>query len=528
MRNAFAAESNLSQDTIMTFGGYTHLESTNWGNMYETQNLTTDLYPVLSNRPPRGVYREQALTKPNGLYWKDGLMWADGTSLYFNGQLVGTVSDTEKSFAGMGAYIIIFPDKKIYSTEDGTLKNMEVTWTGTVDFTTSSIVFPSNITPSELGFDQYDGVSITGSQYAENNTTPIIYEIRDSDYELAESAGEDEKPNSFYCTPNIFHEESNVNVTIKREVPDMDYIVESDNRIWGCKDHEIYASALGAPSCWNRFEGISTDSYVVTVGSESVFTGAGVELGYVIFFKEDTFHKIYGTKPSNFSAMPSTLRGVAEGSNKSVEVVDEVLWYLSKDGVMAYGGATPESVAAPFGAKRFKNGVGGGIQGKYYISMQDENDEWGLYSYDIDRQLWMHEDNTHAMFMASSGRDLYYIDAADNKIKTITGDSAEVIEWMAEFGDVADGTPAFKSLVRVYLNLWLDEGAECSVWVRYQTAEEWQKVLTLTGDETRRTKIVPIYTRRYSQMALKLTGTGNFKLYGMTRVLEGSTEFGGQ
>ena len=99
---------------------------------------------------------------------------------------------------------------------------------------------------------------------------------------------------------------------------------------------------------------------------------------------------------------------------------------------------------------------------------------------------------------------------------------------MAEFGDVADGTPAFKSLVRVYLNLWLDEGAECSVWVRYQTAEEWQKVLSLTGDETRRTKIVPIYTRRYSQMALRLTGTGNFKLYGMTRVLEGSTEFGGQ
>ena len=153
MRNAFAAEGNLSQDTIMAFGGYTHLDVTSWGNMYETKNLSTDLYPVLSNRKPRGIYREQALTKPNGLYWKDGLMWADGTSLYFNGELVGTVTDTEKKFAGMGAYIIIFPDKKIFSTEDKSLKNMEVTWTGQVSFTTSSIVFPPSVTPSELGFD---------------------------------------------------------------------------------------------------------------------------------------------------------------------------------------------------------------------------------------------------------------------------------------------------------------------------------------------------------------------------------------
>lgn len=526
MRNAFAAEGNLSQDTILAFGGYTHLESTSWGNMYETKNLSADMYPVLSNRKPRGVYREEALSKPNGLYWKDGLLWADGTSLYFNGELVGTVEDSEKKFCGMGAYIIIFPDKKIFSTEDKSLKNMEVTWSGTVSFTTSSIVFPSSVTPSELGFDQYDGITISGSSYAENNTTPIIYEIRDADFEPAESAGEDEKANSFYCTPNIFHEESNVQVTIKREVPDMDYIVESDNRIWGCKGHEIYASALGAPSCWNRFEGISQDSYAVTVGSESTFTGAGVELGYVIFFKEDTFHKIYGTKPSNFSAMPSTLRGVAKGSDKSVEVVDEVLWYLSKDGVMAYGGATPESVSAAFGEKHFENGVGGGLNGKYYISMQDENDEWGLYAYDIERQLWIHEDDTHALFMASSGRELYYIDAADNKIKTMVGDSTETVEWEAEFGDICDGTPAFKSVVRVYLNLWLDEGATCKVWTRYQSDEEWEQQISLTGDETRRTKIVPIYTRRYTQISLKLTGTGNFKLFGMTRVLEPSTELG--
>ena len=528
MRLIYANSESLEQDSLQAFGGRTHVEAVQWGNLYETQNLSNRLYPVLTNRLPRGVYREQALTSPHGLFYKDGLMWADGTSLYFNGEYVGACSDTDKVFCGMGAYIIIFPDKLIYSTEDGTLSNMENSWTGTVSFTTSSIVFPSGVTPSALGFDQYDGVKITGSQYDQNNTVPIIYEIRDNDYQLAETAGDDEKVNSFYCTPNIFKEESNVMVTIKREVPDLDYILECDNRIWGCKGHEIFASALGAPKCWNRFEGISTDSYTVNVGSEGVFTGCGVALGYVIFFKENCFHKIYGTKPSNFAAQASQLRGVASGSSRSVALVNEVLWYLSKDGMMAYGGSTPESIADAFGQVRYENAVSGGVGGKLYVSMQDAaTDEWGMYVYDISSQFWMREDSTHALFFASSGRELYYIDAADKKIKTVSGDLNEQISWAAEFGDMTEGIISFKTIERLYLNLWLDEGATCTVWLRYQTDEDWKSQIIVTGDNRRRTKVVPIIPRRYTQFAIKLTGVGNFKLYGITRFLEAGTELSG-
>lgn len=529
MRVQYASsETSGSESALTTFGGRTHTESVSWGNFYETKNLSVRNYPVLCNRLPRGVYRETALTKPHGLFYKDGLMWVDSTSIYFDGEVIGSCSDTDKQFCAMGAYIIIFPDKLIYSTEDKTLTNMEISWTGTVSFTTSSIVFPSGVTPSKLGFDQYDGVSITGSAYSENNTVPIIYEIRDSDYTVAETAESDEQPNSFYCTPNIFQEESNVTVTIKREVPDLDYICECDNRIWGCKDHEIFASALGAPKCWNRFEGISTDSYAVNVGSESVFTGCGVELGYIIFFKENTFHKIYGTKPSNFQAMASNLRGVAKGSERSVTLCNEVLWYLSKDGIMAYSGSTPESVAAAFGTSHYENGVGGGISGKFYISMQDSSSgEWGLFVYDIDKQLWIREDDTHVLWFASSGRALYYIDAADQKIKTIEGDTDETIEWCAEFGDQMDDLPSYKIVTRLYANLWLDENAEASVYIRYQTDEEWKLVRTLSGAGKRRTQSFPIYPRRYSQFALKFCGKGNFKLYGLTRMVEASTELPG-
>src|SRR5699024_8801601 len=91
-------------------------------------------------------------------------------------------------------------------------------------------------------------------------------------------------------------------VTVSREIPDMDFLTESENRIWGCssKNHEIYACKLGDPTNWNCFEGISTDSYSATIGSDGDFTGACTHLGNVLFFKEDSIHKVWGSRPADF------------------------------------------------------------------------------------------------------------------------------------------------------------------------------------------------------------------------------------
>jgi len=65
-------------------------------------------------------------------------------------------------------------------------------------------------------------------------------------------------------------------------IPDMDYVVESNNRLWGCKYglidgqvvNEIYASKLGDFRNWRCFMGLSTDSYAAGVGTDGPFTGA--------------------------------------------------------------------------------------------------------------------------------------------------------------------------------------------------------------------------------------------------------------
>ena len=75
---------------------------------------------------------------------------------------------------------------------------------------------------------------------------------------------------------------------LERRVPDLDYLTECDNRLWGCAQAEniIYGCKLGDPTNWFSYRGIAEDSYAVTVGSDGPFTGAATCLGSVLFFKE--------------------------------------------------------------------------------------------------------------------------------------------------------------------------------------------------------------------------------------------------
>lgn len=80
-------------------------------------------------------------------------------------------------------------------------------------------------------------------------------------------------------------------LTVRRSVPEMDFVIESGNRLWGCRYgvtdgkavNEIYASKLGDFKNWNCYAGRSTDSYVATRGSDGPFTGAADYLGSPLF-----------------------------------------------------------------------------------------------------------------------------------------------------------------------------------------------------------------------------------------------------
>ena len=82
-------------------------------------------------------------------------------------------------------------------------------------------------------------------------------------------------------------------VTVSRKMPNMDFVVEANNRLWGCRYgtaingnvvNEIYCPKRGDFKNWNCFMGIATDSWVGAVGTDGQFTGAITHLGYPLFF----------------------------------------------------------------------------------------------------------------------------------------------------------------------------------------------------------------------------------------------------
>ena len=81
------------------------------------KNLVGGEYPVLSSRPGRGTVA--TLRDPGGLLAKDALCYVDGGSLYVSGYAVDLgLTSGAKQLLSMGAYAIVFPDKKYVNTAD--------------------------------------------------------------------------------------------------------------------------------------------------------------------------------------------------------------------------------------------------------------------------------------------------------------------------------------------------------------------------------------------------------------------------
>ena len=98
-----------SRSQQASFQGLWHNEIVKENHLFDMKNMCGDITPAISPRMGRTLVR--TITKPNGLFVKDGLCWVDGTDFYYNGSVKGTVADGEKVFGRLGPYVLIWPDR---------------------------------------------------------------------------------------------------------------------------------------------------------------------------------------------------------------------------------------------------------------------------------------------------------------------------------------------------------------------------------------------------------------------------------
>lgn len=576
MQYPYAAPIPAMKDMTTVFRGLNKTLSAGDGEFADMQNMTADFFPVLSPRPKRLKCHE--FTKCNGIYGKDNLLWVDGTDLYYNGELAADneLADNKKTFVGMGAYVLIFPDKKVFNTADGTLSNIQATFetAGDVDFKlcdaegndyeyTASTDAPASPTAGQYwldksgenpslkrysaatsewvaitttyvkvqstgvgaNFHQYDGVSISGCSNSQFNTDHILGPVSD-DYivltgQISENFTQEWAEDSF--------------ITVSRACPDMDFLTECNNRVWGCAatGREIYACRQGDPFNWRAYEAISTASYAVTVGTDGSFTGAATHGGYPVFFKEQTIHKILGTIASNFALSTTEAPGVQYGCSASICLVNGKLLYKAVKGVVAYDGGYPVKISDALGNSLYGAAVGGRVDDKYYVCMRDAANAYHLFVYDTRTGLWHREDGTQVVFFAHCQSDTFFVKS--NELWAITrGDKATAFDeveeggtdplaWYAETCDQFSMLPNAKYVNKFQISAELPEGSTLTVSMQYDSDGVWHEVYSSVGAAVKRGNDIPIVPQYCHFYRMKIAGTGDAKVFYVHRTLtEGS------
>jgi hypothetical protein len=571
---------------IDLFLGYNHNLRIRENEFYDMKNMTSDYYPVLAPRKGRGLYMIGNSHGINGMIAKDKLYFVDGTRFRIDNENaedelidMGLSTNTTKQLISMGSYIIIMPDKKWINTvqKDGEYEKGEIEHKerfATVSFylcqqdgTLYPQTQPSKEPPSNPGngsywidistdqtvlkkysadqstwvsipttyvkieatgvgryFSKYDGIKISGI------TVPDAGDL--NGYHTIWDAGEDYivvtgiiKENAIQSTPD--GEEF---VTMAREMPIMDHIIECNNRLWGCRYganadgeivNEIYASKQGDFKNWQSFMQISTDSWVQSVGSDGPFTGAISYMGNPIFFKENCMHKVYGSIPANFQVQTTPCRGVQKGSQNSLAIVNETLFYKAADAVCAYDGSLPVEVSSALGDVRYGDAVACAYGNKYYISMKDVSENYSLFVYDTAKGMWHKEDDLWVIDLCPYKSEIYCIDE-NSEIVTMLGSAnpREIkVPWMVETGLIGMSMPDMKYISKLLVRMSLEEGASVKVMIQYDSIGDWEKVCEMTATSLRSFS-VPIRPRRCDHFRLRIEGSGDGRIYSITKTIE--------
>lgn len=303
------------------------------------------------------------------------------------------------------------------------------------------------------------------------------------------------------------------NITLKRSVPDMDFVISDDNRLWGAKGNTIYGSKLGDPTNFNVFDGLSTDSYSVDIGNAGDITAALTYGGYPTFFKEDGIFRLYGDKPSNYQIMPTMKQGVKAGCAKSLAVAGEVLFYIGINGIMAYTGGVPTKVDDALGIS-VVNGVAASDGQKYYISASDGENS-ALYVYDTAKGMWHKEDDLRLTYATYDKAVLGL--TADGELLALTrgvdGTEEDDVSWAVEFADMTYGSPFQKGICKVHIRFDLEPDAEAKAEICYDGGE-WELIREFRGNG-KRSNVLPIIPHRCDHFRLRMRGTGVCDIYSL-------------
>ena len=575
-----------SVERILEFKGLNRRSVVAEGEMSDMWNLTSDNYPVLTQRKPRGLMNlPPGVIRPLQLLSKHGKIAMiavddDGTNFYYDGSIVSQVTGLTEStrMVSINNKVCFFPEKKSIDitrlgVQPNTYKSLDVDITLALDTDITISNEDARITLfSGHGLKYDDAINIEGTlKYTpaggSATTMPVTVSCWIEDVV---------NTNTIVLPRETFIEmtgegATNVklaaNSTIKRPVPDLDHVIEWNNRLWGVSntDNTVYACKLGDPSNWNYFQGTSMDSYYAEQGTDGIWTGVALYSNHLLFFKQDSICRVYGTSPSNYQITNTEAFGVEQGSRQSVVTINDTVFYKSKIGIMAYHGGTPYCISDGFNCE-FRDVIAGTEKRKYYASIHKKAGGYELMVFDTEKGVWHKEDDVRFRSCATIDNKLYYVAYKDDLlvcseqlpcsewllcgdgsttgsvgiVNPVTAHEADYnIKWRAVFGPFDEFIEEHKIYSKLALRLKTDFGEDNDITEENDAAIVTDEGIDLVLDRTIKVYIslnegpwelveiydppktkgdfIPIIPRRCDRYSVMIEGEGKCEIKSLTR-----------
>lgn len=371
-----------------------------------------------------------------------------------------------------------------------------------------------------------------------------------------------------------------------RFIPPMDYIVECNNRLWGCyygypvtdymiyEDaretgekwqngeleyvNEIYCTKLGDPKSWRNYSGISTAAWAASSGTDGPWTGATVFNGSPIFFKRHSMTKVYISSIGAHQTVDYEIDGPA---SNYTGILNNVLYYAGRNGIYAYDGSQPAKISDAIGNIPFYECKIATSDRRLYAFVTSEEDFrreapdfWSnnfALEYDPSSRTWWRLSGNiwsewlggekypalildvvnstkwyGGLFISYHEGQLCFIEPPDIKWPTtswIRSDLGGPVFWQAISGIQFYTTPDRKYIGRYSFRLELEEGSTFELEIEYDSSGEWIHCGSITGDR-HGCYTLPVVPRRCDHLRYRIYGTGPMKLFAITREFEGGTD----
>lgn len=306
-------------------------------------------------------------------------------------------------------------------------------------------------------------------------------------------------------------------ITVRKLNPQICYGAGMGSRIFGLDDtgNMIACTADGDLKQWERYEGISSDSWASPVGTTGAWTGCAVVGNSFLAFKKSALHVVQGNYATNYQITKNLNTGCID--SHSIAVIDDTVYYLSSVGFCTYYYGQVEEISSPL-ARRYVSAKAGVKDGRYHVVATDEEGSSEYLIYDPRLRIWLREGERSFLWFYTMGMRLMAVTGAGVQELECTGGKKA---WSIQTQRINDRAFVRRGINVVRVIAEFEEGSDyIDVYVTTEQGRQHCGRVSAAKKEG-----VPVRFYATVFYTLELEGSGGAHLIGMQRQLRSGGEF---